>query len=263
MPTRGISSLVLLFLSLACGGKTKTEPGGFGGSGTGPGATTGNGSGGSQGCPATGCTTTTVGGGGSADPATTTSTTSTTTGAGGTGGCGDFAACQSKVKGICPAPNGCECADCACELDTCLGDAGCRAVYSCVARNHCTNAGNCASKCYTELMSNQPSIPIAMSLLSCLEMSGCDAVCDGPVVDAGPACAPPPLPVGFGGCGLVGSPSEPTCGQSCFDSVMNQYQTRCSAATRSCECVYDGKLLCSCTYSDTTACRDCCPPWHP
>src|SRR4051812_37187013 len=105
-----------------------------------------------------------------------TATTSTTSGAGEAGGCDDLARCHTKVVGVCPASQGCECTSCACEVERCLGDEGCRAVYRCATRNHCIDAESCASKCYTELMSNQPSIPIAMSLLGCLQSVGCAAV---------------------------------------------------------------------------------------
>jgi hypothetical protein len=44
---------------------------------------------------------------------------------------------------------------------------------------------------------------------------------------------------------------------------MNEYHSKCSSQTRSCACIYNGMQTCTCTYSDTPACRDCCPPWGP
>ena len=183
------------------------------------------------------------------------------------GGCGNPASCQGRFppSPYCPGEAGCVCNSCACPANTCLDDFGCQQILQCALKLNCRGMA-----CYSpqtckgvidQFGVGSISMNLALQLDQCRTNSGCDGRCGVGGAAGGPLGCPFPPPMIGGQCSGQYSP-DGTCSEQCFDGNMNSYVAKCSGGI--CQCVFDGKALCSCFNGGFGGfgggpCGSCCP----
>jgi hypothetical protein len=171
--------------------------------------------------------------------------------------------CVSRIPGPLPCPNeaACTCNSCSAEVDDCVNDPRCQAIWQCELKFNCHGA-DCYQPQTCRAVIDQYGGPgsMAMALLlrpdRCMTMSGCGSC--AATVDAGLACGAPAPPVGVTSC--MGDTGGNTCSETCSDNQMNLFSTKCAGTA--CTCYYNGAQTCSCFHNDAgppIRCGDCCP----
>jgi hypothetical protein len=176
---------------------------------------------------------------------------------------GPLESCTSRIPGPLPCPNQavCMCKSCSGEVNDCVNDPRCRAIWQCELKVNCRGADCYQPQTCRAVIDQYGGMgSMAIALLErpnrCLTTNGC-ASC-GAAVDAGLACAAPAAPVGAISC--MGSDGVNGCSETCFDNKMNVLSTKCVGS--GCTCYFNGAETCSCFRNDAgppIRCGDCCP----